>query len=326
MKLKTVRDGKGRMASKIKQAFSNIGDAIKKLQSGDKAKSPKDKANYIGMAINYIAMDLKAMGLKREASAIMKVGAALAEGNFSTKLSEGDVEGQTPQQEQQLKGLGWTDKDIDTMSARQIDIILKRKTRRRMKANSVEAANTPAQTKEMLEKKQKGAKELYDALKKFDYGTYNISDFYKSDLAKLRKISDAITKHKSVLEATLYRFNRQSNDDLKALAKKAKEGNFITVEGATGKVEGAHHADGKDWYVDTEFINHSQRVYPGATLRHMGMGEFVLETPDGDIEFDRMRGKKFEGQSGRSHKLYGDKKAVAKLVKLMESKGKSKAI
>jgi len=88
--------------------------------------------------------------------------------------------------------------------------------------------------------------------------------------------------------------------------------------------QGAHHQEGNDWYVDTEFINNSQRVYPGSTLRHMGMGEFVLETPDGDIEFDRMRGKDFKGQSGRSHKLYGDKKAVAKLLKLMESKGKSK--
>jgi len=232
--------------------------------------------------------------------------------------------GQTPQQELQLKGLGWTDKDIDNMSAKQVEIILRKKTKRRMKANStVQAANTPEQIKKMLEDKQKAAKKIYDQLKKIDYTDYNVGDLFKKDLPKLRKISDAITKTKALLEGHLYRFNRQVTDDLKAVAKSAS---FIQVEGATGKVEGAHHKAGSDWYVDTEFVNHSQRVYPGATLRHMGMGEFVLETPDGDIEFDRMRGKDFKGQSGRSHKLYGDKKAVVKLIKLMEQKGKSKSV
>lgn len=56
-------------------------------------------------------------------------------------------------------------------------------------------------------------------------------------------------------------------------------------------------------YVDTAFIQASQKL-PGCTLKHMGMGEFSLQTPKGGVEFDRMRGKPFEGMSGRPHKFY----------------------
>ena len=71
----------------------------------------------------------------------------------------------------------------------------------------------------------------------------------------------------------------------------------------------AHHTDptGKT-YVDTAFINMSGRI-PGVSIGHMGMGEFYAETPKGRVDFDRMRGKDFPGQSGRSHLLRGDKQA-----------------
>jgi hypothetical protein len=54
------------------------------------------------------------------------------------KLSEivqasNETKGQTDEEEKALRGLGWTEKDIDTMSARQMEIILKKKTRRRRK-------------------------------------------------------------------------------------------------------------------------------------------------------------------------------------------------
>lgn len=69
----------------------------------------------------------------------------------------------------------------------------------------------------------------------------------------------------------------------------------------------AHHVDpdGKI-YVDSDFISRSQRV-PGTELKHMGFGEFSLETPKGRVEYDRMRGKPFDGMSGRSHLMYDDK-------------------
>jgi len=299
MKLKTVQGGKARVATKIK------GNTRVKLSGGVTGGGGSAQGPHDGRGLG--PQDGRG-------------------GRCPGRAGQDEAEGQTPQQEVQLKGLGWSDKDIDNMSAKQIEIILRRKTKRRMKPNSfqgeVDAENTPEQIKKMLEGKLKGAQALYDMLKKVDYTAYNIGDFFESDLPKLRKMGKAVHKAKALLEGHLYRFQRQARDDLKAVGKSAS---FIEVEGAKG-VEGAHHQDGKDWYVDTEFINHSQRVYPGATLRHMGMGEFVLETPDGDVEFDRMRGKKFEGQSGRSHQLYGAEKAVKKLLKLMESKGKSKKI
>jgi hypothetical protein len=224
--------------------------------------------------------------------------------------------GQTPEQEEQLKGLGWTDTDIDHMSARQIDIILKKKTRRRRASTEVYAGQ-----KEVDE-----LKKLYDpivkALDKLEKPTKALG--IAADKVLKTAPKDPIAKAAKKFADNM--FNQQQMELIRRMnskAGKARMAAFFRAEGVTGR-QAAHHQDGKDWYVDTEFINHSQRVYPGATLRHMGMGEFVLETPDGDIEFDRMRGKKFPGQSGRSHKLYGADKAVAKLLKLMEQKGKSK--
>jgi len=85
--------------------------------------------------------------------------------------------------------------------------------------------------------------------------------------------------------------------------------------------KGHHHKSGKDYYVDTAFMNSIRGVLKGFELKHLGFGEFYLDGgKQGQIEFDRMRGKNFEGQSGRSHKLYDDKggKLIAKLIKAME--------
>ena len=67
----------------------------------------------------------------------------------------------------------------------------------------------------------------------------------------------------------------------------------------------AHHTDPTSGYTyaDTAFVTRAQRV-PGVSLEHMGFGEFTFTTPKGDVEVDRMHGEDFEGQSGRSHKLY----------------------
>jgi hypothetical protein len=76
--------------------------------------------------------------------------------------------------------------------------------------------------------------------------------------------------------------------------------------------------------VDTAFINASGRL-PGMDIKHMGFGEFTLITPKGEVEFDRMRGKDFEGQSGRSHQFYSQKdpRLAMEIIKMMEAKGKS---
>jgi hypothetical protein len=82
----------------------------------------------------------------------------------------------------------------------------------------------------------------------------------------------------------------------------------------------AHHTDSGKTYVDSSFVNDCQRI-PGVSLTHMGMGEFYAETPKGRVDFDRMRGKDFPGQSGRSHELRG--KGADWLVQQMERAGKS---
>lgn len=91
----------------------------------------------------------------------------------------------------------------------------------RFMGEALVAAVTPdekkAETAAMLKKKLAGAQKLYDGLKKMGYIEYNIGDFFKKDLPKLRKVSDSITKSKAVLEAQLYRFMRQAKDDLKRL-------------------------------------------------------------------------------------------------------------
>jgi hypothetical protein len=91
---------------------------------------------------------------------------------------------------------------------------------------------------------------------------------------------------------------------------------------------GHHFFDGKSWYADTAFINDSQRVMPGMELKHMGFGEFQLVGKAGKIDFDRMRGKDFPGQHGRSHKLYDDQdgKLVKELIAAMEKHHKSELV
>lgn len=70
----------------------------------------------------------------------------------------------------------------------------------------------------------------------------------------------------------------------------------------------AHHTNSAgNIYVDSDFVNDAQRV-PEVELRHLGFGEFVFTTPKGEVEVDRMRGEDFEGQKGRSHKLYDDQR------------------
>jgi len=78
-----------------------------------------------------------------------------------------------------------------------------------------------------------------------------------------------------------------------------------------------HERDGRI-YVDTAFLNGTNRI-PGVTLKHMGFGEFYAETPKGRVDFDRMRGMDFPGQSGRSHEFRG--KGADWLLNQMERAG-----
>jgi hypothetical protein len=72
-------------------------------------------------------------------------------------------------------------------------------------------------------------------------------------------------------------------------------------------------------FVDTAFITAITYKIPGAELCHMGFGEFYLKIPAGRVDFDRMRGVDFEGQSGRSHLVYGRPEAVRSMMQAAET-------
>lgn len=154
----------------------------------------------------------------------------------------------------------------------------------------------------------------------------------EASLAKMEKDLKAMQRGEEVPNLTI-EGARNVIDGLKAVIKNNKalirkmsswKAPSTEKSAALNRTAG-HHFDGKDYHVDTAFINAVQHVYPGSQLRHLGFGEFVMETPDGELEFDRMRGKPFEGQSGRSHKLYDNAggKVVRKAIQLMERSGKS---
>lgn len=88
----------------------------------------------------------------------------------------------------------------------------------------------------------------------------------------------------------------------------------------------AHTVIDNNFYIDTAFLN-SLRGIPGVSLEHMGFGEFYATTPHGTVDFDRMRGKDFPGQSGRSHRAYDREgygtKATEWLIDQVESRGNS---
>jgi hypothetical protein len=95
--------------------------------------------------------------------------------------------------------------------------------------------------------------------------------------------------------------------------------------------EAHHFFDGKDYFVDSAFMNKLSQFWPEGYkgLTHMGMGEFSINLADGtEIEFDRMRGKEFPGQTGRSHKVYDNKdgKAVKHMVELAEKHKSSELV
>jgi len=75
---------------------------------------------------------------------------------------------------------------------------------------------------------------------------------------------------------------------------------------------------GKDIYVDSDFLNRSKGVLPNSELKHMGMGEFYLETSDGKVDFARLN-IKIKDFVGRTHHMYdnADGKIVKKLLQAM---------
>lgn len=70
--------------------------------------------------------------------------------------------------------------------------------------------------------------------------------------------------------------------------------------------------------VDSDFVNSCKGKLPNSELKHAGMGDFFLQTPDGMISFDRTNGK-LDGMSGRAHQVSDNQggKLLALLIKKM---------
>jgi hypothetical protein len=73
---------------------------------------------------------------------------------------------------------------------------------------------------------------------------------------------------------------------------------------------------GKDIFVDTTFVQLSNKF---GTLEHIWMGDFVVKTKDGDVEFSRVN-KQIDGFNGRTHQVSGNPKAINSLIKNMKPK------
>ncbi|MFS8065297.1 MAG: SNF2-related protein [Byssovorax sp.] len=82
------------------------------------------------------------------------------------------------------------------------------------------------------------------------------------------------------------------------------------------KEEWAVHRDGDRIYGDTSFLT-AARQLPRFSVRHLGFGEFTLDTPQGEVSFNRSAGVDFPGQTGRSHLLEGTPEALALLLQEM---------
>ena len=90
---------------------------------------------------------------------------------------------------------------------------------------------------------------------------------------------------------------------------------------------GHYERVGNQTIVDSNFVNYSKGVLPGSELVHLGMGDFQLKTPKGNITFNRSGKLVGIGQDfvGRPHRATDDKggKVLDELIKLMTKKKKA---
>lgn len=90
---------------------------------------------------------------------------------------------------------------------------------------------------------------------------------------------------------------------------------------------GHYERVGNQTIVDSNFLNYSKGVLPGSELVHLGMGDFQLKTPKGNITFNRSGKLEGIGQDfvGRPHRATDDKggKVLDELIKLMTKKKKA---
>lgn len=108
--------------------------------------------------------------------------------------------------------------------------------------------------------------------------------------------------------------------DLDALLAEARAAAARAVETAmtaptTAPIESPHvHRDGDKVYADSDFLR-AVGALAGNEVRHLGMGEFTVETELGDVAFIRRDDAvTWPGKVGRAHLLSGTHEAIAGLL------------
>ena len=76
------------------------------------------------------------------------------------------------------------------------------------------------------------------------------------------------------------------------------------------------HVEGDKLFGDTDLLRAAGRL-PGFNVRHIGFGEFTLETPAGEVEFIRYDGHEWPGAVGRAHLLRGKPEAIQAMVRAL---------
>jgi Mn-dependent DtxR family transcriptional regulator len=130
----------------------------------------------------------------------------------------------------------------------------------------------------------------------------------KKAAADLIELAPMIAEHEATAAKQKVAEQAPQQEALPMEAPAPKEGGYAFLQG--GGSEG--HV------VDTEFINKVQHKVPGATLSHMGFGDFKLTNQDGkSITFSRTGNPQREGFSGREHEMRGDPELIQQALQVM---------
>jgi len=130
---------------------------------------------------------------------------------------------------------------------------------------------------------------------------------------------------KDVFSVPAYRKHKGKKDVMDFLSKFYKDARNESVN--EGRDVGHYERIGNQTIVDSNFVNYSKGILPNSKLVHLGMGDFALKTPNGDITFARSGKLDGAGQDfvGRPHRVTdkSNGKLVDELIKAMVKKKKA---
>ena len=210
-----------------------------------------------------------------------------------------------------IKGSSWVKEKLGDAS---YDLLKKLDTQLKAKKAIEDKAQLMDTIKPMIDRLSEDAKlkQLYAELPEWGSSISKRQTKINAERAKqLRKIGEYIKSKLTEDEAKYFSaisqfFRKGTLDEL------IKEAAFRTLfTHPIWKKAGVN-------YVDSNFVNDCKNKIPLSELVHLGMGDFMLKTPHGDISFDRVS-YQFDGMSGRAHKMTGNKELMDMLIKKMRA-------